>query len=173
MNADQKTRWRDWIISGVCIVLIPVLLPVVLFCFLVVMLVILLGKTLVLFAVWSLWLPRGKDTLVVYSQSPHWKKYFESGLLPKLERRAMVLDWSERSRWSSFDSRVALFRVFKGDKSFVPMILVVQPFQRPKTFRFYEAFQDFKHGKERRLRELESQVNAYFALPSQEGTSSE
>jgi hypothetical protein len=173
MNSDQKMRWRDRLFLALSLPVLLVLLPVVLLSLLAVLAIILVANALVLIAVWMLWSPRGKDTLVVYSQSPHWKEYFESDLLPKLERRAMALNWSERSRWSWFDLRVVLFRAFKGNKSFVPMILVVPPFQRPKTFCFYEAFQDFKHGKEQSLRELESQVNAYFAIPSQRGTAPE
>jgi hypothetical protein len=173
MNSDQKMRWRDRLVLALRLAVLLSLLPVVLVVLLVVLAIILVRNALVLIAVWTLWSTRGKDTLVVYSQSPHWKEYFESGLLPKLERRAIALDWSERSRWPWFDLRVVLFRTFKGYKSFVPMILVVPPFRRPKTFRFYEAFQDSKHGKEQPLRELELQVSAYFASPSQQRSASE
>jgi hypothetical protein len=93
--------------------------------------------------------------------------------MPKFERRAEVIDWSERAQWSKFELSVMLFRAFKGEKSYVPMILAIRPFRWPKSFRFFQAFQDFKHGKEQPLRELESQINAYFAIPSREGTTSE
>jgi len=40
--------------------------------------------------------PRGKDLVLVYSNSPNWQHYVEQTWLPKWERRAVVLNWSIR-----------------------------------------------------------------------------
>ncbi len=48
------------------------------------------------FAVWLLWCTRGKDMLLVYSDSPNWKEYVENRLIARLRERAVLLNWSER-----------------------------------------------------------------------------
>jgi hypothetical protein len=44
------------------------------------------------------WHPKGKDLLLVYSNSPHWQLYVEEHWLPNWDRRAVVLNWSESDR---------------------------------------------------------------------------
>jgi hypothetical protein len=48
---------------------------------------------------WLLWLPRGKDTLFIYSDSPIWREYMINEVLPLLHKRAIVLNWSQRRKW--------------------------------------------------------------------------
>ena len=48
-------------------------------------------------AIWIWWCTRGKYVLLVYSNSPAWQPYFESHLLPTLQNRAVVLNWSARA----------------------------------------------------------------------------
>lgn len=45
------------------------------------------------------WRPKGKDVLLVYSNSPHWQRYVEENWMPRWGHRAVVLNWSERSGW--------------------------------------------------------------------------
>ena len=59
----------------------------------------LLYKTTLYLLVWTLWLPRGKDILFVYSDSPIWRDYMTSEVLPLVHERAVVLNWSERKKW--------------------------------------------------------------------------
>lgn len=162
MNADRKSRWRDWLGAALVIVLIPVLLlllPVVLLW----LLGILFAKIVLLTAAWILWLPRGKDTLIVYSRSPHWMEYFENELIPQLERRAVVLNWSDRAQWSPFALRTLLFRAFKGERAFNPTILIFRPLRWPKFFRFYDCFKQRKHGNDQPLYDLEMKLAPYLA----------
>src|SRR5687768_9156538 len=56
----------------------------------------------------------GKDLLLVTSDSPHWKDYIERHWLPRWGSRAVVINWSERSRWEETRPEIALFRRFKG-----------------------------------------------------------
>jgi len=51
--------------------------------------------------VWALWLPKGKDVLVVLSNSPIWHDYMSSEIMPLVRERAVVLNWSERKKWPS------------------------------------------------------------------------
>src|SRR5918911_507082 len=48
----------------------------------------------------AVWGARGRDLLLVYSNSPNWQPYVEANWLPRWGERAVVLNWSERSRWS-------------------------------------------------------------------------
>src|SRR5208282_3548797 len=93
-------------------------------------------------AIWCCWCSRGRDVLFVYSDSPIWHDYIEEYILPRLGERAVVLNWSHRSRWRRTLSVLA-FRYFGGYRSFNPMAMVFRPFRLPRQFRFYEPFREF------------------------------
>ena len=103
---------------------------------------------------------QGKFVLFVYSDSPNWKSYIESQVLPSIKDHAIVLNWSERSRWKGKKSwPVRAFRHWGGRKEFNPLAIVFCGLTRVRTIRFYQAFRDFRHGKEGPLREAESQLS--------------
>src|SRR6266404_233131 len=64
--------------------------------------------------IWSFWLTRGKDILFVYSDSPIWRDYMLSEMLPLVETRAVVLNWSERRTWKRWSLRALAFTFFSG-----------------------------------------------------------
>src|SRR5262245_29568260 len=112
------------------------------------------------------WGPKGKDLLLVYSNSPHWQQYVETHWLSRWGARAVVLNWSERRTWQpaahSARSEVALFHAFSGSREFNPLAIVVPPRGHiVHVVRFWKAFRDHKHGKPARLREAEAEVDAY------------
>jgi hypothetical protein len=109
--------------------------------FLVVYLVYLAVGLLIHLAVWIFWLPKGKDLLFVYSDSPIWHAYIETEILPHVRTRAVVLNWSERRHWPMG------FRYFGGSRNFNPMAVVFCAAVPAKVVRFYQPFRDFKHGK--------------------------
>ena len=117
----------------------------------------LIAAVVLLFVVWVLWWPRRRYALVVYSNSPIWQEYFQTQVLPAIGNRGVVLNWSDRTRWK-YSLPVALFRFFAGSRNFNPLAIVFEPFRWPRRFRFYPAFQAFKHGRpeevERIRREL-------------------
>jgi hypothetical protein len=94
--------------------------------------------------VWVLWLPRGKDILVVYSDSPIWHEYMATQVLPLVQERAIVLNWSERNRWPRFSFAPHVFHCFGGNREFNPLVVLFQPFHRARTFRFWLPFKDWK-----------------------------
>lgn len=96
--------------------------------------------------VWLLWLPKGKDILFVYSDSPIWCEYMTTEILPLVERRAVVLNWSERSKWPLWSLGVSVFHRFGGGRDFNPLVVLFQPFRRARTIRFWQAFKDWKRG---------------------------
>jgi hypothetical protein len=113
----------------------------------------------VLLVVWSTWPVKGKDLLVVYSDSPLWQTYFESGLLPRVRSRAEVLNWSQRSRWPTMSLKRIVFDRFKKEKEFVPVVIKFSRFSWPRQIRLYRAFHGCKHGKSGDLIKLESELS--------------
>jgi energy-coupling factor transporter transmembrane protein EcfT len=86
---DPRRRWWLW---PVLLVLLPVwLLGLVLW---------LITAVLLLIVVWVSWCPRRRYALVVYSNSPVWQEYFQTHVLPAMRDRGVVLNWSERNRWT-------------------------------------------------------------------------
>jgi hypothetical protein len=124
------------------IVLLPILLPLAL---ITIPLYLLYGCALYVL-VWMLWLPKGKDILLVYSDSPIWKEYMATEVLPLVQERAVVLNWSERSKWPWWSLEVDVFRRFGGSREFNPLVVFFPPFRRAKVFRFWSAFKDWKRG---------------------------
>ncbi len=92
------------------VVLLPLVLPLALFA----VANHLLYRALLYLLVWALWLPRGKDILFVYSDSPIWHEYMATQVLPLVRERSVVLNWSERKKWSRWSLGVAVFHHFGG-----------------------------------------------------------
>ena len=107
-------------------------------------------------AIWSWWCIRGRDILFVYSDSPIWHDYIEQHILPSLGERAVVLNWSHRTRWRLSLSRMAFYH-FGGRRAFNPLGVVFRPFRRTRTFRFLQPFRDFKHGHPEALHRMEGE----------------
>jgi len=137
------------------------------------------------------WAAQGKRGILVYSNSPHWKVYIEEKWLPAVSDYVVVMNWSEKTKWP--DNRpfeAQLFRAFAGDREFNPIAIV---FPQPratltqmladawrrrdwvailfpgspdvKVIRFWKAFRDFKHGRERALRASEQELFATLRTP--------
>jgi hypothetical protein len=105
----------------------------------------LLFGLLLLVIIWCWWCPRGKKALFVHSNSPLWQEYVAEQILPQLGKRAVLLNWSERSRWR-LNFAVLVFWYFGGSREFNPLGVVFRPLRLPRVFRFREPFRDFKHG---------------------------
>jgi hypothetical protein len=110
-------------------------------------------------AVWLRWCPRGKNVLFVYSDSPLWHDYLARRILPRLAAQAVVLNWSARKEWERRFSLSALaFSYFGGRREFNPLAVVFRPWCRAKTFRFWQPFQDLKHGQSDALEKMEKEL---------------
>jgi hypothetical protein len=97
--------------------------------------------------------------LFVYSDSPNWKSYIESNILPRIESHAVTLNWSERKRWDEanpFEAKV--FRRWAGDREYNPVAIVFPPAGKVKVIRFWRAFRDYKHGKEQPLKQAQEEL---------------
>jgi hypothetical protein len=154
MSRSTQPRARRVLQFAFIILLLPVLLPLI-------VLAIsfwLLHRVTLYLLVWALWLPRGKNILFVYSDSPIWKAYMTQEVLPLVEEQAVVLNWSERSKWRKGSLAVRVLRSFGGGREFNPMVILFRPLRRAQTFRFWSAFKDWKHGKTEAVEQLRNDL---------------
>jgi len=142
MDRQGKTLVRKVLDAALVVLILAVALPLAL----VTIGLALLYRGALYRLVWLLWLPKGKDILFVYSDSPIWHAYMTTEILPLVERRAVVLNWSERSKWPQWSLGVKVFRRFGGTRDFNPLVVLFRPLQRARTFRFWPVFKDWKHG---------------------------
>jgi hypothetical protein len=106
----------------------------------------------------AVWLTYPKQLVVfVYSDRPTWKDYIEREILPYIQNRAVILNWSDRRKWKN-SLAVLAFRYFGGHRNFNPMVIIIRPFRFAKTYRFYEAFRDFKHGNAQKVEKIKGDL---------------
>ncbi len=110
--------------------------------------------------VWLLWLPRGRDVLFVYSDSPIWHDYMAEQVLPLVSKRAAVLNWSERKSWSRWSFAAHVFHAFGGSRDFNPLVVKFALLRRARYFRFLPAFKDWKHGDTTSVEQLRQELAA-------------
>jgi hypothetical protein len=151
---ETKTRDRGRFLSTVFGVLMLILFSPLL---LVVAICYGLYGLMLYIAIWSCWCLRGRYILLVYSNSPIWFDYIEKEIMPHLKDRAVILNWTERNRWKK-SIAVLAFRHFGGERAFNPMVTVFQPFHFAKVFRFFEPFQEYKHGQPAEVEKIKTEL---------------
>lgn len=110
------------------------------------------------------WGPDGKSVIFVYSESPNWQSYIEQEILPKLSPYAISLNYSRRAEWKNNKPLEALiWEHWAGEREFNPMAIVLPNRGKVRTIRFYQAFRDLKHGKDRLLRQKEDELFEYVS----------
>ena len=118
------------------------------------------GRLLVLLARLS----RTGRGVLVYSDSPHWREYIETGWLPHCAGKVTVLNWSRRKQWKTSPA-VLVFQHFCGTQDFNPSVVLFRGPRRPLVFRFYYAFRDARHGKRGPLEGLERRLFEELGAP--------
>jgi hypothetical protein len=111
-----------------------------------------INREWLIFRVRREWYPQGKRLLFVYSDSPNWKAYIEQNILPRFSDEAMVMNWSERSRWEwgrslalrVFEHWAGVKRYFWQGRTewegseFCPIAIVFMPGHRPRVIPFWK-----------------------------------
>jgi hypothetical protein len=115
-------------------------------------------RALLYLLVWALWLPKGQDVLLVYSDSPIWHEYMTTQVLPLVQERAVVLNWSERTKWSRWSLAVAVFHHFGGARDFNPLVVLFKPLRMASIYRFWSAFKDWKRGHKEPVERLTQEL---------------
>lgn len=151
--SNQRTKGQRRSADAVGLLLFIILSPFII----IALTLYLLAGLFLHVAAWCCWCVRGRYVLFVYSDSPVWHDYVEEHILPRLGDRAVVLNWSERSRWRR-TLAVLAFRYFGGDRAFNPMAVVFRPLRLARWFRFYEPFREFKHGRPEAVAKMEREL---------------
>jgi hypothetical protein len=149
-----KTVWQKLLIVSAFIVFSPIWIPLVV---LGLLLHFILGAFLYLF-IWFSWLPRGKNTLFVYSSSPIWESYMLEQVLPPIRKQSVVVNWSDRKQWNKRSLSTLAFRYFRGRRNFNPLVIVFKPLRWAKIFRFWGPFKEWKHGDRKSVENLREEL---------------
>lgn len=111
------------------------------------------------------WGSEGKFILFVYSESLNLEDHIKKIIFPKLSHCAVLLNYSRRNEWKSKKPLEAkIWEQWGSDMEFNTMAIVLPERGKIKTVRSYQAFRDFKHGKDGLLRQKEAEL---FSLVSQ------
>ena len=117
-----------------------------------------LSRLVIYLLVWLLWSPQGKDVLLVSSDSPISGDSIDARIAPLVEGRAVRLNWSERKHWSKLSLPVLVFRLLGGEGNFNPMLVLFRPLRPALFFRFFPAFQQWKHGNPLEIERLRGEL---------------
>ena len=110
---------------------------------------------------------KGKFILFVYSDSSNWKDYIETKILPQIETRSIVLNWSKRGEWKprmSYETK--LFNYWAGTVEFTPTALILPLFGKVKIIRLWQPNKHAKSKKDGISKEAEK---ALFTAMNQFG----
>jgi hypothetical protein len=146
MTRQKKTTRQKIEDAALLLVFLPIILIVLVPLLLIVFTFYLIHRSVLYLLIWLLWLPRGKDVLVITSDSPIWRDYIANEVLPLVQARAVVLNWSARKRWPKWSFSRHVFRTFAGEREFNPMVVLFPIFRPARLFRFWSAFKSFKTG---------------------------
>ncbi len=105
------------------------------------------------------WLPESGSVLFFTSNSKHWKAYFEKELLPKIETKTRVLNWSTREQdgWSDKAMEARIADLFGDARHSIPFAMVFLPSGDFKMFFFQGAFLRFLKSKKKQYKKLETE----------------
>lgn len=88
------------------------------------------------------WLPKGKYAFFLYSSSKKWKDYFEQELIPKIQSKAIVWNWSTRYQygWNSDLLEAKVLKLFRPFNRSYPVAIVFLPSNKVRIFEFYTPY---------------------------------
>ena len=102
---------------------------------------------------------KGRVILFVYSDSSNWKDHIETKILPRLEARSVILNWSKRREWeSSMGFETRLFEQWTGTREFTPVAVLFPLFGKVKVFRLWEPSGNSKEGKNKASKAAEQSL---------------
>lgn len=101
----------------------------------------------------------GRDVILVTSESPTWSDYIKENILPRLENRSIVMNWSKRKLWRKevpFAARA--HKHWAGRKGYVPTVIIRRSFWKIENISLYQSFGDYKKGKISTLKHTEERL---------------
>lgn len=163
MDKEKSKKWEIGEIPQLLLVLLvaPLLLlslPGIVLCVVLYCILYCIYGFLLYVVIWTMWCTHGRRVIFVYSNSPIWQDYVEQNILPRLPDGSIILNWSERKKWSRWRLATRAFFFFGGSKEFNPVGMVFRPFCWVETFRFWKPFVEYKHGKPAALKKVEEDL---------------
>ena len=138
----------------------------------IIVLLALVGPFLLFRNVWGRWSAvrefrttygkRGKDLLIVLTDSPHWTPHIVNEWLPRWGARAVILNRSHQ--WNQESPEGKLWNAVKGSRDHTPLAVVVPRRGSIRVIRFFKAFTHVQQGENPALRKQEEILAR--ALPS-------
>lgn len=180
MRERIKTKRSPWYITALFILVFILLSPLILLLVLIFLIPWLntrfIQRPLLLRRIKNEWLPQDKFILFVYSYNELWKEYAERKIIPKIESRAIILNWSRRKEWINSNSLEAqLFRNFQwgrewiwnqnirmGGQDYNHLAIVFKPWNKPKIISLWDAFKDYELGRDEKLKTAEQELYSYL-----------
>jgi hypothetical protein len=99
---------------------------------------------------------KGRFILFVYSDSSTWKDYVETKILPRIEARSVVLNWSTRREWEAqMQFEMRLYDQWAGPGGFVPVAMIFPITAKARVYRLWQRSDNPKHGKDKVSKEAE------------------
>jgi hypothetical protein len=176
MPERTKTEKAPWYISALIIIVFVLLSPAILIAVMIFLIpwlnVRFIRRPRLLRKVKNEWISQNKYILFVYSDNELWKAYAENHIIPKIESRAVILNWSRRKEWIHSNSLAAqLFRnyhwgrewiwrnrVRMGGQEYNHLAMIFKPWNKPKIISFWKAFKDYEFGKDEKLKAVENEL---------------
>jgi hypothetical protein len=96
--------------------------------------------------------------VLVYSDSPKWKRHIEQQVLPKLPPGSSILNWSQRRNWSRWSLSAHMFRLYAGRRAYCPIALVFRRGKWVEAFHFLAPFHAASKGNNAPLGQIEASL---------------
>lgn len=100
-----------------------------------------------------------KKVILINSDSPIWHDYIFDNIVPLFGDKVLTLNWSQRNVWDKSKWEVKAFNHWGGNYEYNPLIIINNGFFQIKVIRLYEAFAQYKHGKESELQKKELEIH--------------
>jgi hypothetical protein len=104
--------------------------------------------------------PSGKVALIAFTRNRKWSPYIDERILPEIERCSVVIDRSDAQWKEKHPLEERAIRHWAGQREYNPVVITFLPKQKPRVFRFYEAFQETRRGH---TKDLEHQTESLLA----------
>ncbi len=88
------------------------------------------------------WFSKNQHIFFLYSDSKKWKDYFEKEIIPKIQSKASVWNWSTRQKdgWNNNSIEAKILKLYRPIGFFYPMAFVILPSGQIKIFQFYQSY---------------------------------
>jgi hypothetical protein len=96
------------------------------------------------------WFPKGKYVFFLYSSSKKWENYFKNELIPKIQDKSIIWNWSTRYQdgWDSDRFASRILSLYRPETHSYPIAVVFLSSGAVKVFKFYIPYvKMIKSGK--------------------------